>query len=137
MNVSNLGTVPVHWSKFRHLGLKKLQQCHAKIKNAVWKAYLLILYIALENFQNKNLNKFQRSILLCKSVYKFGPLTVLIVLNVWRSNLACMVNIYLWRYKKMLQCSDCLQWFHQECIRSLNYQLLCGDRYCQCCHLKP
>ena len=31
-------------------------------------------------------------------------------------------------YKKMLQCKDCLQWFHQECIRSLTYQLLCGDR---------
>jgi len=32
-------------------------------------------------------------------------------------------------YKKMLQCKDCLQWFHQECIRSLSYQLLCGDRF--------
>jgi len=32
-------------------------------------------------------------------------------------------------YRKMLQCKDCLQWFHQECIRSLNYQLLCGDRF--------
>ena len=31
-------------------------------------------------------------------------------------------------YKKMLQCKDCLQWFHQECIRSLSYQLLSGDR---------
>ena len=28
----------------------------------------------------------------------------------------------------MLQCCDCLQWFHQECIRSLSYQLMCGDR---------
>lgn len=32
-------------------------------------------------------------------------------------------------YKRMLQCKDCLQWFHQECIRSLDYQLLCGDRF--------
>lgn len=32
-------------------------------------------------------------------------------------------------YKKMLQCKDCLQWFHQECIRSLSFQLLCGDRF--------
>ena len=32
------------------------------------------------------------------------------------------------RYKKMLQCQDCLQWFHQECIRSLSYPLMCGDR---------
>ena len=33
------------------------------------------------------------------------------------------------RYKRMLQCQDCLQWFHQECIRSLSYQLMFGDRY--------
>lgn len=32
-------------------------------------------------------------------------------------------------YKKMLQCADCLQWFHQECIRALSYQLMCGDRF--------
>jgi len=32
-------------------------------------------------------------------------------------------------YKKMLQCGDCLQWFHQECIRSLDHPLLCGDRF--------
>ena len=31
-------------------------------------------------------------------------------------------------YKKMLQCRDCLQWFHQECIRALSHPLLCGDR---------
>ena len=31
-------------------------------------------------------------------------------------------------YKKMLQCKDCLQWFHQECIRALSHPLLCGDR---------
>ena len=32
-------------------------------------------------------------------------------------------------YKKMLQCGDCLQWFHQECIRALGHPLLCGDRF--------
>ena len=32
-------------------------------------------------------------------------------------------------YKKMLQCGDCLQWFHQECIRALDHPLLCGDRF--------
>lgn len=32
-------------------------------------------------------------------------------------------------YKRMLQCQDCLQWFHQECIRSLSYQLMFGDRF--------
>ena len=29
----------------------------------------------------------------------------------------------------MLQCCDCLQWFHQECIRALSHQLMCGDRF--------
>ena len=33
------------------------------------------------------------------------------------------------RYRRMLQCQDCLQWFHQECIRSLSYQLMFGDRF--------
>ena len=32
-------------------------------------------------------------------------------------------------YKKMLQCGECLQWFHQECIRALDHPLLCGDRF--------
>lgn len=32
-------------------------------------------------------------------------------------------------YKKMLQCQRCLQWFHQECIRTLNFPLLFGDRF--------
>jgi len=32
-------------------------------------------------------------------------------------------------YKKMLQCGRCLQWFHQECIRALSFQLMCGDRF--------
>ena len=39
-----------------------------------------------------------------------------------------LICVLLHRYKKMLQCCDCLQWFHQECIRSLSYQLMCGDR---------
>merc|ERR1711936_1012091 len=33
-------------------------------------------------------------------------------------------------YKKMLQCQQCQQWFHQECIRNPNVpQLLFGDRF--------
>ena len=38
-------------------------------------------------------------------------------------------------YKKMLQCRECRQWFHQECLRQSSAPILCGDRFFEfeCC----
>lgn len=32
-------------------------------------------------------------------------------------------------YKKMIQCHTCLQWFHQECLRTSTPEMLGGDRF--------
>ena len=50
--------------------------------------------------------------------------------NVGMKNLNLIVINYNFRYKKMLQCQKCQQWFHQECIRNPDVaQLLMGDRF--------
>lgn len=39
-------------------------------------------------------------------------------------------------YRKMLQCNSCLQWFHQECLRTSTLPILFGDRFFDfCCAL--
>jgi hypothetical protein len=32
-------------------------------------------------------------------------------------------------FMQMLQCGRCRQWFHEKCIKCLQYPLYCGDRY--------
>jgi hypothetical protein len=33
-------------------------------------------------------------------------------------------------FMQMLQCGRCKQWFHEKCVKCLQYPLYCGDRYC-------
>jgi len=45
----------------------------------------------------------------------------------------------LW-FMQMLQCADCHQWFHQNCVKCLHYPLYCGDRsvvYLKLMHMMP